>query len=458
MEIPYTVTAREDTGLCNSKLAIWLFLASEVMLFGGLFSGYIFLRLDAAGDPLYHWPSQELDWLPGFVNTLVLIGSSVTVVMAWVSLKLRNWQRYQFFMYITLGCAALFMVIKAFEYNKKFHHYSVRLNDHSVLDGHVYQDLILFDQIKEVEIPTKTASLEFLDKWKYKPKKDDHGYGKEKEGHAEKEAGHGGAKEEGEANGGEDKGYQASGKLTFLDESGEPIRHIGRHIRTVQNQPEKERPAAIALGLSQPQKHGVKPSMVTAYDEESMTLRDGTVIKGNLVDDRLELKVDLIDLRSLTVEKVKRPMEDSMVWTYLGDDYKERFMSHANKEIAHFEEEWGDAYDPFETPEAVKKAFRQKFKDKELYKKVYIEREDIDFYATHTPKWNTYYAIYFTMTGLHGLHVIGGALVLAHFLFFGRRIYDKNPEHLCNCVEVGGLFWHFVDLVWIFLFPIMYLL
>ena len=77
---------------------------------------------------------------------------------------------------------------------------------------------------------------------------------------------------------------------------------------------------------------------------------------------------------------------------------------------------------------------------------------------SHTPKWNTYYAIYFTMTGLHGLHVIGGALVLAHFTFFGRRIYDKNPEHLCNRVEVGGLFWHFVDLVWIFLFPIMYLL
>src|SRR5437867_11774529 len=47
MEIPYTVTARPDTGLWNAKVGIWLFLASEVMLFGGLFSAYVFLRLDA---------------------------------------------------------------------------------------------------------------------------------------------------------------------------------------------------------------------------------------------------------------------------------------------------------------------------------------------------------------------------------------------------------------------------
>ena len=42
MEIPYTVKPRPDTGLWNAKVGIWLFLASEVMLFGGLFSGYLF--------------------------------------------------------------------------------------------------------------------------------------------------------------------------------------------------------------------------------------------------------------------------------------------------------------------------------------------------------------------------------------------------------------------------------
>ena len=52
MEIPYTVELRPDTGLNNSKLGIWLFLASEVMLFGALFSTYILLRVAAP-----EWPS-----------------------------------------------------------------------------------------------------------------------------------------------------------------------------------------------------------------------------------------------------------------------------------------------------------------------------------------------------------------------------------------------------------------
>jgi heme/copper-type cytochrome/quinol oxidase subunit 3 len=87
-----------------------------------------------------------------------------------------------------------------------------------------------------------------------------------------------------------------------------------------------------------------------------------------------------------------------------------------------------------------------------------VPRDQVLFSSKFEPAWNTYYAIYFTMTGLHGLHVIGGALVLAYYLFCGKSMYLTNPEWLANRVEVGGLFWHFVDLVWIFLFPILYLM
>jgi len=52
MEIPYTVEARPDTGLTNGKLGIWLFLASEVMLFGALFASYVMLRVGNE-----HWPA-----------------------------------------------------------------------------------------------------------------------------------------------------------------------------------------------------------------------------------------------------------------------------------------------------------------------------------------------------------------------------------------------------------------
>src|SRR5438874_7130821 len=107
MEIPYNVTARPDTGLYNAKIGIWLFLASEVMLFGGLFSGYVFLRLGAA--PGY-WPHGLLNVPVGTMNTAILIASSVTVVLAWASLKMRQFAKYKFYMGITIACGIIFLV------------------------------------------------------------------------------------------------------------------------------------------------------------------------------------------------------------------------------------------------------------------------------------------------------------------------------------------------------------
>jgi len=133
MEIPYITTPRKDTGLINSKIAIWLFLASEVMLFGGFFSAYVYLRMGAD----YPWPERTLPVLPGLINTFVLIASSVTVVFAWVALKMREWRKFQIYMGITVACSVLFMVLKGVEYNVKFHHQAVRLDDYSVVEGHL---------------------------------------------------------------------------------------------------------------------------------------------------------------------------------------------------------------------------------------------------------------------------------------------------------------------------------
>jgi heme/copper-type cytochrome/quinol oxidase subunit 3 len=74
------------------------------------------------------------------------------------------------------------------------------------------------------------------------------------------------------------------------------------------------------------------------------------------------------------------------------------------------------------------------------------------------PGTNTFLAIYFTMTGLHGLHVIGGMAVNSYLLGPGAKLWKTDPQWFTNRVENAGLFWHFVDLVWIFLFPIFYLL
>ena len=120
IEIPYNVKPREETGLYNAKLGIWLFLASEIMLFGGLFSAYILLRV---GSPV--WPPSgetHLNIPLATLNTFNLILSSWTVVKSWISLKENNIKGFKIFMGITLLCSILFLVIKYFEYSAKFHH------------------------------------------------------------------------------------------------------------------------------------------------------------------------------------------------------------------------------------------------------------------------------------------------------------------------------------------------
>ena len=120
MKIPYNEELRPDTGLYNAKLGIWLFLASEVMLFGGLFSAYVMLRLS---DP--NWANYGQDALNvplATLNTAVLITSSVTMVMSWVSLKLKDLSKYKLYMGATLLCSVAFLVIKYIEYTSKFDH------------------------------------------------------------------------------------------------------------------------------------------------------------------------------------------------------------------------------------------------------------------------------------------------------------------------------------------------
>ena len=134
MEIPYTVEERPDTGLYNAKVGIWLFLASEVMLFGGLFASYIVLRVGG-----FEWPhGREYLNIPiGTFNTAVLIVSSVTIVMSWASLKMKNFKNFKFYMALTLLCGLTFLLVKSYEYNEKFNHYGVILKDGTLIKGHI---------------------------------------------------------------------------------------------------------------------------------------------------------------------------------------------------------------------------------------------------------------------------------------------------------------------------------
>jgi heme/copper-type cytochrome/quinol oxidase subunit 3 len=74
-----------------------------------------------------------------------------------------------------------------------------------------------------------------------------------------------------------------------------------------------------------------------------------------------------------------------------------------------------------------------------------------DLFPWTAPFWGFYYAL----TGLHGLHVLGGIVIIGYFGFLA--LWGTNWHLYKHRVEVIGLYWHFVDLVWIFLFPLVYL-
>ncbi len=257
MEIPYTVEARPDTGLYNAKVGIWLFLSSEVMLFGGLFSAYILLRVGAVPGT---WPHGWQNLTLGTINTVVLALSAITTLMAWVACKVREFGKFKFFHACTLLLAVTFLCIKCEEYREHLNHYEIYMKDGTYADGDMVQN---------------DAAQDYI----------------------------------------------------VID---------GRYTKN---------------------------------------------------------EMDLYDLRS------------------------------------------------------------QKVVEKELK----IPRSQIQDMQSYGPWHNDYLALYFTLTGLHALHILCGSVVIGYLWGPGRKLWKTDPERFTNRVEVSGLFWHFVDLVWIFLFPVLYL-
>ncbi len=269
--IPHDLEPHPLTRMYNGKFGIWLFLASEVMLFGALFSTYVLLRV---GAPEGAWPrhgSLILNWQLATVNTMVLITSSVTMVMSWAMLKMNNFAKARLLLGVTFALAGTFMVIKYFEYTAKFSHYEAFL---------------------------KT------------------------------------------------------------------------------------------------------PVMVG--DEEQMS------VKGHLDSETPQLE--------------------------------------------------NDKFGGFEIPEFVQITPDAKHGEDKHPPSMRIEGDNIRRLTTFGPAHSPFLAIYFVMTGLHGLHVLGGMIVIMYLIVSGTKMWKTQGEKYTNRVECTGLYWHFVDLVWIFLFPTLYLL
>jgi len=103
----------------SAKLGMWVFLLTEILLFGGLFCAYAVFR--AWYPNMFHNAHKELSVILGTTNTIVLIGSSVSVALAIHSIRLDKKKTAVGFLVVTILLAATFLVIKYFEYSHKFH-------------------------------------------------------------------------------------------------------------------------------------------------------------------------------------------------------------------------------------------------------------------------------------------------------------------------------------------------
>ncbi len=131
-------TVKMGLPMSNGKLAMWLFLVTEIMFFTGLIGTYMILRNGTPGhsEPL-RWPHPHevhIDERLGALNTFVLICSSFSVVLAHYSVVKRNFRRATLLIGLTLLLGFLFLVIKGIEYKGKI--------DHQILPGRMGESLL----------------------------------------------------------------------------------------------------------------------------------------------------------------------------------------------------------------------------------------------------------------------------------------------------------------------------
>ena len=103
----------------SAKLGMWIFILTELLLFGGLFVAYTIFRV--LNPDMFYNAHKQLDLALGTTNTIILITSSLTMALAVRSSQLNLRNRSILFLTSTIFLACLFLVIKYFEYSHKFH-------------------------------------------------------------------------------------------------------------------------------------------------------------------------------------------------------------------------------------------------------------------------------------------------------------------------------------------------
>lgn len=138
-----------------SKLGMWLFLAQEVLFFGGLFAAYAYFR---AHDPeMFHYAHKVLSWKLGAFNTLVLICSSLTMAWGVRMAQLGKRRGLIWMLILTLIFAGVFLGVKYVEYKEKFEHQLLWGRNYDP-DPHVLEEHGIPEDVAIASLPSKTAA------------------------------------------------------------------------------------------------------------------------------------------------------------------------------------------------------------------------------------------------------------------------------------------------------------
>lgn len=354
----------------TSKLGLWLFLATEILMFGGLFVAYAVYRYNHP--EVYLWAHRALDAKWGMINTIVLLASSFTMAWGVRAAQLNQKKLLQLMLVLTFFGGVIFMCIKAVEYKTKW--------EHHLFPGE-------FNALNEqFKAPKGQDAAEIKAHTIYTVEH----HGKESHGEGDPQA--------------TDKAHSNDG-------------HSGDS-----SAPESAPPT----GVHGPTQHGAAsgPAHIQDNAPNAEANAHPNVATGGGHD------------QPATSQPVQRSAKVVPIGTLAPVDGNAGTPDAAN--IA---------------PPAFSAAGTNREADVAPVHQwtTYAEMEPTD-----RAQLNTFFSIYFMMTGLHGIHVLlGMGLMVWLFLRASAGAFSSSyftPVDLC------GLYWHLVDLIWIFLFPLLYLI
>lgn len=386
--------------LSLGKLCLWLFLSTEIMFFAGLIGAYVVLRF---GAPAGTWPTPHdvhLSEPIGAFNTFVLICSSLSVVLCLEAAKKNQAAAAKTWMLITFVLGSLFLGVKGYEYKEKFAHGIYPATPRGLMHdrANVYY-------VSALKLRLEAINRDMTDEEK------------------QLEAIPGFTREQW-VNLMQSGGIQWTARHVTIDPSTleardllEGLAYAVQHSHTsdypvARAQAERERLSADLAELNQ-EAASIQQNEAQLRQrlEQAQAADNDAEAEGDApTAEEIQAELATLTMQSTEMQQRIKPVQDRVRFldALLRDDA--HLMQHG---IAH-EMPWLRL--PFVLPGG-----------------------------------NMWASTYFLLTGFHAIHVIVGliifALVLPVTLGRSKAMYIEN----------AGLYWHFVDLVWIFLFPILYL-